>query len=161
MSSVPISCKADLKFAPSGGARILLIKRFYFTVINYIGEAEALDSVKSILRREPNNMCAVDLSWELPLTSSSDDVSHFMVTVNNDTMNETSTTSSYTMCVCEPHNVTISLVDRCGRISSSTSVITFNTTQPLFECEFETTSTSEPITNDGCRFDLNGKFITG
>ena len=113
-------------------------------------------------------MCAVDLLWDLPSNFVEDDVLHFTVIVN-DQNNGTETSRSYnynyTMCVCEPHNVTITYTDRCGRTGSSTSVITLNTAQPLFECPLTTTTTSTIATsttatspdNECRRFDLKSE----
>ena len=91
-------------------------------------------------------MCAVDLLWDLP-SNFEHDVSHFTVTVNNEEPNfMTQPLTSYNKCVCEPRNVTITLTDRCGRTGSSESVITLNTTQPLFECDINIPTTLSLIT---------------
>ena len=131
--------------------------KFFILLICFISEpdeAEALSGVRSVLRRESNDMCAVDLLWDLPSNFEEDDVSHFTVTINDEEPNVMiQTSTSYTRCFCEPHNVTITLIDRCGRTGSSTSVITSNTTQPLFECArgISTTTTATttitPISN--------------
>ena len=97
--------------------------------------------------------------WDLPEDFEEDDISHFTVTVNNEEHDvRTETSTSYTMCDCEPHNVTITFTDRCGRTGSTTSVITLNTTQPLFECDLPTTAnTATTPNNEDSRFDLNSK----
>ena len=131
-------------------------------------DAQALSGVRSVLRREANNTCAVDLLWELPENFAEEDVSHFTVAINDEEPNMmTQPSTSYTMCFCEPHNVTIAYIDRCGRTGSSTSVISLNTTQPLFECDLPatestttTTTTTTFATTSTCTctsFDLNSK----
>lgn len=104
-------------------------------------------------RKDATGNCIVHLSWSFPNNIATGDVSHFTVYINgtniiNETnnINESLTLAAYPVCSCATHNISISAVNRCGRVSPSTPNITLMDQRPYFpvECSDDTTMPAEP-----------------
>lgn len=94
--------------------------------------------------------------WDFPPNHNEDDVSHFVITINETEHIMNSTNTNY--CLCDPHNVTVAPVDRCGRTGSSVQATNVNIDtlqQSLFgECSADiptlsTTFTTVTVTHVG------------
>ena len=95
--------------------------------------------------------CNVHLFWNFPNNIALDDISHFTVHINgthiaNETRNanESSILTSYRLCSCGSHNISISAVNRCG-MQSTLNIIVEDpqpTSQFPMQCQDTTTMSS-------------------
>jgi hypothetical protein len=83
--------------------------------------------VKQNLLVERNSSCTVSIAWITPRNVAQDDVSHYIIYVNGTTnyyvLSNTTTNdpdqdlllTTYPVCTCAEHQISVSAVDRCGR----------------------------------------------
>ena len=75
-----------------------------------------------------DNNCDLHLSWNTPSNISAEDVSHFVVQINETSMNRSNEITNiggsmftvYRQCSCGSHRINISAVNRCGSPGQNT-----------------------------------------
>ena len=91
-----------------------------------IQHPEGLQSIRSHLSRDTTGGCTVNLQWALPEGFSEEDFPNFIVSINETDNFPSYSMTTYPLCDCAPHNVTIRVVDRCGRVSPNLMIITLD-----------------------------------
>ena len=112
-----------------------------------------------------DNNCDIHLSWNIPSNISTEDIPHFIVQINETTMNHSNQISSngdsmftvYRQCSCGSHNINISAVNRCGSSGESTLLIIEDeaSVSNMMDCQLQSctgilTTTVSASDRDGC-----------
>lgn len=103
--------------------------------------------------------CVLHLTWSAPDNIPVEDVDHYMILINGENViNQTSNNSrrnllAHPVCVCGPHNVSITAVNRCSQVGQSTPNMRVTPkTLPNITCDIEPT---KPVV---CDCPNDGKF---
>jgi hypothetical protein len=69
--------------------------------------------------------CTILIGWLPPANLSEDDISHYVININNGTsINETLTLTAHPVCECATtYRVNVSAIDRCGREGQGSVVV--------------------------------------
>ena len=89
--------------------------------------------------------CIILLTWNPPPNAAEEDVSHYLVYVN-ETINfkEDLTLTVYPVGNCGSHNIRVAAVNRCDRVSQNSSVITLDQAPSPFQSRVSDTLTTQP-----------------
>ena len=107
-----------------------------------------------------DNNCDLHLSWNTPSNISAEDVSHFIVQINETSMNRSneiinggSMFTVYRQCSCGSHRINISAVNRCGSPGQNTLSIVEDEApvSNMMECQMMTTTGSALNCDSGCQ----------
>ena len=77
---------------------------------------------QKVERYTGNSSCVIFIAWITPINVAQDDISHYMIYINGtNVLNKTEsidqilTLTTFPVCTCAEHLVSVSAVDRCGR----------------------------------------------
>ena len=68
-----------------------------------------------------NSSCMISIAWTTPRNVAQDDISHYMIYINGtnvlnktESINQNLVLTSFPVCPCAEHQVSVSAVDRCS-----------------------------------------------
>ena len=72
-----------------------------------------------------NSSCTISIAWNTPKNIAQDDISHYIIYINGTTnyyilnktesINQNLILTTFPVCPCAEHQVSVSAIDRCGR----------------------------------------------
>ena len=102
-------------------------------------------NVVSTLTQDLIGNCMLQISWNTPDNAAMVDVPHFTITINglnvvNKTYNGNGSLVqvAYALCSCGSQNISISAVNRCGRVGISSPIIILEDPEPFQQPQCDT-----------------------
>ena len=109
------------------------------------GDPGIPQNVTANQRIDNTGNCIILFAWNPPPNAAEDDVSHYLVYVNEAiNFKENLTLAAYPVGTCGSHNIRVAAVNRCDRVSQNSSIITLNQDPLPLQGRVSDTLTTQP-----------------